>query len=52
MTSPEKIANGVRVQREVTVALKKKQSIRMTSHKNIANGVRVQREATVAIKKN
>jgi hypothetical protein len=42
VTSPESIANGVRVQRDVTVALKMK-SIRVTSLDSIANGVRVQR---------
>jgi hypothetical protein len=47
MTSRENIAYGVRVQRELTVALKI-ESVRMTSHENIANGVR---EATVANKK-
>jgi hypothetical protein len=40
VTSPDSTANGVRVQRKVTVALKIK-LIRVTSPDNIANGERV-----------
>jgi hypothetical protein len=49
VTTPEHITNGVRVQREVTVALQK-ESVRMTSPGNIANGVRIQRGVTFALK--
>jgi hypothetical protein len=49
VTSPENITNGVRVQREVTVAFKIS-SVRVTSPDNITNGVRVQREVIDALK--
>jgi hypothetical protein len=47
VTSPYSITNGVRIQKDVTVALKMK-SIRVTSPDSIANGVRVQRDVAVA----
>jgi hypothetical protein len=50
VTSPDNIANDVRIQREVTVALKK-ESVKVTSLENIAKGVRLQREVTVAPQK-
>jgi hypothetical protein len=50
VTAPDIIANGVRVQRQETLALKK-ESKRVTSPENIANGVRVQKEETLGLKK-
>jgi hypothetical protein len=46
VTSPVYIANGVSVEREVTVALQND----LISDK-IANGIRVQRKVTVKLKK-
>jgi hypothetical protein len=50
VTSLDNIANGVRVQREITVALKK-ELIRVTSPDNTANGVKVQKGSYCCAKK-
>jgi hypothetical protein len=45
MIFPDNIANGVRFQREVSVALII-ESVRVTSPENITNGVKVQSNVT------
>jgi hypothetical protein len=49
VTSPDNVANGMWVQKEVTFAIKK--LIKVTSLDNVANGIRVQSEVTFALKK-